>query len=129
VAQGGEADVVQTLRDCHALKVLFPEIDALYGVPAPAKWHPEIGFTPAGPWPWWRGQNSLGVKPLPRSWHRVAKRTSMAGDSIAAMVSQRLRVPNDIRDLARLVAEFHDLIHTLPILQPKTIVKLFDSIL
>ncbi len=27
---------------CQALKVLFPEIDALYGVPAPAKWHPEI---------------------------------------------------------------------------------------
>ena len=40
----------------------------------------------------------------------------------------RLRVPNDIRDLAKLVAEYHDLIHTLPILQPKTIVKLFDSI-
>jgi tRNA nucleotidyltransferase (CCA-adding enzyme) len=32
----------QTLRDCRALGVLFPEIDALYGVPAPAKWHPEI---------------------------------------------------------------------------------------
>jgi tRNA nucleotidyltransferase (CCA-adding enzyme) len=32
----------QTLRDCRALKVLFPEVDALYGVPAPAKWHPEI---------------------------------------------------------------------------------------
>lgn len=40
----------------------------------------------------------------------------------------RLRVPNDIRDLAKLVAEYHDLIHTLPILQPKTLVKLFDSI-
>ena len=26
------------------------------------------------------------------------------------------------------MAEFHDLIHTFPILQPKTIVKLFDSI-
>lgn len=38
------------------------------------------------------------------------------------------RVPNEIRDLAKLVAEFHDLIHTFPILQPKTIVKLFDSI-
>jgi tRNA nucleotidyltransferase (CCA-adding enzyme) len=36
-------------------------------------------------------------------------------------------VPNDIRDLAKLVAEFHDLIHTFPILQPKTIVKLFDK--
>lgn len=30
------AGLFQTLRDCHALKVLFPEIDALYGVPAPA---------------------------------------------------------------------------------------------
>jgi tRNA nucleotidyltransferase (CCA-adding enzyme) len=41
---------------------------------------------------------------------------------------QRLRVPNDIRDLAKLVAEFHDLIHTFPILKPATIVKLFDNI-
>ncbi|PJO85912.1 multifunctional CCA tRNA nucleotidyl transferase/2'3'-cyclic phosphodiesterase/2'nucleotidase/phosphatase, partial [Salmonella enterica subsp. enterica serovar Kentucky] len=41
---------------------------------------------------------------------------------------QRLRVPNDLRDLAKLVAEYHDLIHTFPVLQPKTIVKLFDAI-
>lgn len=34
--------VFSVLRDCGALKVLFPEIDALFGVPAPAKWHPEI---------------------------------------------------------------------------------------
>lgn len=32
----------QVLRDCNALAVLFPEIDKLFGVPAPAKWHPEI---------------------------------------------------------------------------------------
>ena len=32
----------QTLRDCGALAVLFPEIDCLYGIPAPKKWHPEI---------------------------------------------------------------------------------------
>ncbi len=132
----------QTLRDCHALKVLFPEIDALYGVPAPAKWHPEIdtgvhtlmtltmaamlspaidvrfatlchdlgkGLTPKEFWPRHHGHGPAGVK-------------------LVEQICQRLRVPNDIRDLARLVAEFHDLIHTLPILQPKTIVKLFDSI-
>lgn len=34
--------VLPVLRDCGALRVLFPEIDALFGVPAPAKWHPEI---------------------------------------------------------------------------------------
>ncbi|MBS6739529.1 MAG: multifunctional CCA addition/repair protein [Enterobacteriaceae bacterium] len=132
----------QVLRDCGALKVLFPEVDTLFGVPAPAKWHPEIdtglhtlmtvsmaamlspevdvrfatlchdlgkGLTPPELWPRHHGHGPAGVK-------------------LVEGVCQRLRVPNDIRDLAKLVAEFHDLIHTFPILQPKTIVKLFDSI-
>ena len=32
----------ETLRACGALRVLFPELDALFGVPQPEKWHPEI---------------------------------------------------------------------------------------
>ena len=32
----------EILRECGALKVVFPEIDALFGVPQPEKWHPEI---------------------------------------------------------------------------------------
>ena len=132
----------QTLRDCGALKVLFPEIDALYGVPAPAKWHPEIdtgihtlmtltmaamlspdidvrfatlchdlgkGLTPKEFWPRHHGHGPAGVK-------------------LVEQLSLRLKIPNEMRDLAKLVAEFHDLIHTLPILQPKTLIKLFDSI-
>ncbi|WP_341516943.1 multifunctional CCA addition/repair protein [Citrobacter gillenii] len=132
----------QVLRDCGALRVLFPEIDALFGVPAPAQWHPEIdtgihtlmtlsmaamlspnvdirfatlchdlgkALTPKALWPRHHGHGPAGVK-------------------LVEQLCQRLRVPNDIRDLAKLVAEFHDLIHTFPILQPKTIVKLFDSI-
>ncbi|UXY11588.1 multifunctional CCA addition/repair protein [Kosakonia sp. ML.JS2a] len=132
----------QVLRDCGALAVLFPEVDALYGVPAPAKWHPEIdtgvhtlmtltmaamlspevdvrfatlchdlgkGLTPKELWPRHHGHGPAGVK-------------------LVEGLCKRLRVPNDIRDLAKLVAEFHDLIHTFPILLPKTIVKLFDSI-
>src|SRR5690606_13769497 len=31
-----------TLRACGALAVVFPEVDALFGVPQPEKWHPEI---------------------------------------------------------------------------------------
>ena len=132
----------QVLRDCGALHVLFPEVDALFGVPAPAQWHPEIdtgihtlmtlsmaamlspevdvrfatlchdlgkALTPKALWPRHHGHGPAGVK-------------------LVEQLCQRLRVPNDIRDLAKLVAEFHDLIHTFPILQPKTIVKLFDSI-
>ncbi|AIR65099.1 multifunctional CCA addition/repair protein [Cedecea neteri] len=130
------------LRECGALKVLFPEIDALYGVPAPAKWHPEIdtgihtlmtlsiaallspavdvrfatlchdlgkGLTPKEKWPSHHGHGPAGVK-------------------LVEQLCTRLRVPNEIRDLAKLVAEFHDLIHTFPILQPKTVIKLFDAI-
>ncbi|WP_336982753.1 MULTISPECIES: multifunctional CCA addition/repair protein [unclassified Cedecea] len=130
------------LRECGALKVLFPEIDALYGVPAPAKWHPEIdtgihtlmtlsiaaqlspavdvrfatlchdlgkGLTPKEKWPSHHGHGLAGVK-------------------LVEQLCARLRVPNEIRDLAKLVAEFHDLIHTFPILQPKTVIKLFDAI-
>ncbi|MDM2827585.1 multifunctional CCA addition/repair protein [Citrobacter sp. Cpo089] len=132
----------QVLRDCDALRVLFPEVDALFGVPAPAQWHPEIdtgihtlmtlsmaamlspkvdvrfatlchdlgkALTPKALWPRHHGHGPAGVK-------------------LVEQLCQRLRVPNDIRDLAKLVSEFHDLIHTFPILQPKTIVKLFDSI-
>nr|WP_233631592.1 multifunctional CCA addition/repair protein [Kosakonia sp. S57] len=132
----------QVLRDCGALKVLFPEIDALFGVPAPAKWHPEIdtgihtlmtvsmaamlspevdvrfatlchdlgkGLTPPALWPRHHGHGPAGVR-------------------LVEGLCQRLRVPNELRDLAKLVAEYHDLIHNFPVLQPKTIVKLFDSI-
>ena len=33
---------LQVLRQCGALKQIFPEINALYGVPANTYWHPEI---------------------------------------------------------------------------------------
>jgi tRNA nucleotidyltransferase (CCA-adding enzyme) len=67
------------------------------------------GLTPKALWPRHHGHGPAGVK-------------------LVEQLCARLRVPNDIRDLAKLVAEFHDLIHTLPILQPKTLVKLFDNI-
>ncbi|MDY4324967.1 multifunctional CCA addition/repair protein [Pectobacterium brasiliense] len=132
----------QVLRDCGALAVLFPEIDNLYGVPAPAKWHPEIdtgihtmmtvamaarlspeidvrfatlchdlgkGLTPPELWPRHHGHGPAGIK-------------------LVEALCQRLRVPNPIRDLAKLVAEYHDLVHTVQVLQPKTLLKLFDAI-
>ncbi|MEO6172071.1 MAG: multifunctional CCA tRNA nucleotidyl transferase/2'3'-cyclic phosphodiesterase/2'nucleotidase/phosphatase, partial [Arenimonas sp.] len=33
---------IQALRDCDALKILFPEIDALFGVPQRIEYHPEV---------------------------------------------------------------------------------------
>lgn len=130
----------QVLRDCGALAVLFPEIDCLFGVPAPAKWHPEIdtgihtlmtvaiaaqltpeidvrfatlchdvgkGLTPPEKWPSHPGHGPAGV-PLVEN------------------ICRRLRVPNHIRDLAVLVAEFHDVVHTIENQSAERLVALFD---
>jgi len=33
---------IEVLRECGALKVIFPEIDALFGIPGSIEWHPEV---------------------------------------------------------------------------------------
>ncbi|SFN05513.1 tRNA nucleotidyltransferase (CCA-adding enzyme) [Izhakiella capsodis] len=132
----------QTLRDCGALAILFPEIDRLFGIPAPAKWHPEIdtgvhtlmalamaaqlspevdirfatlchdigkGLTQPALWPSHHGHGPAGVL-------------------LVKELCQRLRVPNAIRDLSQLVAEFHDLVHTIDKQSAAVLISLFDSI-
>ena len=132
----------QVLRDCGALAVLFPELDNLYGVPAPAKWHPEIdtgvhalmalaiaaqlspevdirfatlfhdvgkALTPPEKWPSHHGHGPAGVP-------------------LVAALCERLRVPNATRDLALLVTEFHDLVHTIQNHPADTLVALFDRL-
>ncbi len=132
----------QVLRDCGALKVLFPEVDALFGVPAPEKWHPEIDtgvhtlmtlsmaamLSPQVDVRFATLCHDLGKALTPKALWPRHHGHGLAGVKLVEGLCQRLRVQNEIRDLAKLVAEFHDLIHTFPILLPKTIVKLFDAI-
>lgn len=132
----------EILRRCGALKVLFPEIDVLFGVPAPEKWHPEIdtgihtmmaltiasqltddiavrfgalchdlgkGITPPEKWPHHHGHGPAGVP-------------------LVDTLCQRYRIPNNIRDLARLTARFHDHIHRIDKMRPSKIVRLLDAI-
>lgn len=51
-----------------------------------------------------------------------------AGVKLVEQLCQRLRIPNPVRDLAKLVAEYHDLIHTVNKLRPETLLKLFNAI-
>ncbi|WP_351009383.1 multifunctional CCA addition/repair protein [Shewanella sp. S1-58-MNA-CIBAN-0166] len=129
------------LKQCQALTVLFPEIDALFGVPQPEKWHPEIdtgihtlmvleqtsllsdnkavrfaalvhdlgkALTPKQDWPKHYGH---GQKGLP----------------VIKKLCERIRVPNEYRDLALLVSDQHQNIHNAFELRAETIVKLFDK--
>jgi tRNA nucleotidyltransferase (CCA-adding enzyme) len=42
VASAQPSAFLRTLRDCGALAVVLPEVDALYGVPQRAEYHPEV---------------------------------------------------------------------------------------
>lgn len=132
----------ETLREVGALKELFPELDCLWGIPNPEKWHPEIdtgihtmmviqqacllsdetevryaalvhdlgkGCTPSEQWPHHRGHEKLGLKPI-------------------KALSERLKVPNDYRNLALIVSEYHTHCHRAFELKPSTIIKMFDAI-
>ncbi len=132
----------QALRDCGALQVLFPEIDNLYGIPAPPKWHPEIDT----------GVHTLMTLTLAAAlsdeldvrfatlFHDVGKALTppekwpshhghgLAGVPLVAALCQRLRVPNHVRDLALIVTEFHDIVHTIERQSAAALVALFDRI-
>ncbi len=116
---------LQVLRDCGALEVILPELHNLFGVPQPAKYHPEIdtgvhslmvlqmaasisnstvvrfaalvhdlgkAATPSQSWPSHPGHEQLGV-------------------NLIETLAQRLKVPNEHRDLAVLVSQHHTRSH------------------
>src|SRR5882724_1427615 len=136
------ADVFfQTLRDCGALAVIFPEIDALYGVPQPAKWHPEVDtgvhvmlavryaakigaptsvrFAAL--------THDLGKALTPQDILPSHRGHEEAGVPLVEALSERLRVPNGFRELAVLGARHHAVVHKAAELRPDTLLKLFET--
>ena len=132
----------QVLRDCGALAVLFPEIDNLYGVPAPAKWHPEIDtgihtlmtlaiaaqLSPETDVRFATLCHDLGKALTPPELWPSHPGHGLAGVPLVAELCQRLRVPNHIRELSMLVAEVHDLVHTIERHPPEILIQLFDRL-
>ncbi len=132
----------QLLYDTGALQVLMPELAALWGVPQPPQWHPEIdtgvhtllvleqaamlsarsdirfaalvhdlgkGVTKPELWPSHHGHEHTGLP-------------------LINQLCDRLKVPNDCRELALLVCEYHQLVHRALELKSATVLKLFDAI-
>ncbi len=131
----------ETLRSCGALAKILPEVDALFGVPQPEKYHPEIDC----------GIHTLLVVddaakhgyPLEVRFaalaHDLGKATTpedilprhigheLRGVELIKKLAQRLRVPGECRDLALLAARYHGDIHRARELRAETVIKLFQS--
>ncbi len=132
--------MLQVLRDCGALARLLPEADRLWGVPQRPEYHPEVDT----------GVHLMLVldraaelgAPLPVRWaclmHDLGKGTTapellprhhgheQRSAKLARAVAQRLRVPNDCRELADVVAREHAHIHASGTLNAAALMRLFE---
>ena len=132
----------QVLRECGALAAWFPELDALFGVPQPEKYHPEIDcgrhallsleasvpMSSALSVRWAALIHDLGKALTPDSeWPRHFGHEKK-GIKPIRQLCQRLKCPNDPTSLALLSSEFHTHIHRAFELRPETLLKVFDQL-
>jgi tRNA nucleotidyltransferase (CCA-adding enzyme) len=130
----------ELLRACGALARLLPEVDRLWGVPQRAEHHPEVDT----------GVHLMLVldmaarlqTPLPVRWaalcHDLGKGTTPAdawprhhghegrSAALARTLAERLRVPNDCRELADVVAREHGHVHGSAALGAAALLRLFE---
>jgi tRNA nucleotidyltransferase (CCA-adding enzyme) len=132
----------EVLRACGALAVVFPEIERLWGVPQPAKWHPEID-TGVHTMLVLREAARLSAQPRiryaalvhdlgkgttpPDRWPRHHGHEERSVQLVHAM-ADRLRIPNDFRELAVATARWHGLCHRALELRPSTVLELLEHL-
>jgi tRNA nucleotidyltransferase (CCA-adding enzyme) len=131
----------ETLRECGALQVIFPEVAALFGVPQPERWHPEIdtgvhvmmalrlaarlGMSPAVRFAVL--VHDLGKARTPRDqWPKHHGHEELGVEPIEALCA-RLKVQRSLRDLGVIVSRYHTLVHRAPELRPATVLELLEN--
>ncbi len=138
---GTPSTMFEVLRACGALQRLLPEVDCLFGVPQSAKSHPEIdtgvhvmmvldyaasrnyplpirfaalchdlgkGATAKAHWPHHPGHGASSVR-------------------LTQALCDRLRVPGDCADLARMVAHWHGDAHAISRLSAEKLLAMMDG--
>ena len=136
------ARFIEVLRECGALKKLLPEVDCLFGIPQPEKYHPEIDtgvhvllvmaqaarLTNDTRVRFAALMHDLGKGITPKEELPQHIEHESRGVPLVKDVCKRFRVPNDYRDLAVLVTKYHLYPHLAKELRPETKLKLFESL-
>jgi tRNA nucleotidyltransferase (CCA-adding enzyme) len=129
---------IATLRACGALVRIFPEVDALFGVPQPERWHPEIDtgvhvlmalemaarLSQSEPMRFAVLTHDLGKGTTPKELLPRHHGHEHRSEELLEQLCARLPVPNRFRDLARLVARYHGTVHQALNLKPQTVLRL-----
>ncbi|NOX07979.1 MAG: multifunctional CCA addition/repair protein [Gammaproteobacteria bacterium] len=131
----------EVLRACGGLAVLFPEIEALFGVPQPLHYHPEedtgihtmmvleqaarlsqnttIRFAAL--------VHDLGKALTPKEEWPSHHGHEGRGEAPLKQLCDRLKVPREYRELAQVVTQYHGHYHRACELRPATLLKLLKA--
>ena len=140
--ESGASVFFKVLRECGALKIIYPEIDALWGVPQPEKWHPEIDtgvhtmmvldqaalLSKDTKVRFAALVHDLGKATTPHSeWpgHKGHEERSVA---LIDSLCDRLKLPSEYRDLSIIVARYHGNVHRAFELRPNTILGILEKV-
>ncbi len=132
--------MLAVLRDCGALARILPELDALAGVPQPAQHHPEVDtFVHRMRVVDLAAQRALS---LPVRFaalvHELGKGATdplhgprhiaheARGVALVEALARRLKLPNEVKDLAIMTAREHGLVARAGELRAATMVSLFE---
>ncbi|MGB5736709.1 MAG: multifunctional CCA addition/repair protein [Thiohalocapsa sp.] len=131
----------EVLRACGALARLLPELDRLWGVPQPPKWHPEVDtgvhvmlvvdmaahLSGDAEVRFAALCHDLGKGTTPAdilpSHHGHEERSVYLLDDVCA----RFKVPKRFCELARITARYHGKVHKADQLKTTTLLKLFEG--
>lgn len=130
-----------TLRDCGALERLLPELDRLFGIPQPEKWHPEIDagihtmlvidmaarLSEKQAVRFAALTHDLGKGTTPAEILPSHRGHELRSVALIEQLSERLRVPHHTRDLALITARYHGLAHKVDELRPATILDVLEG--
>lgn len=132
----------EILRECGALKELFPELDCLWGIPNPEKWHPEIDTGVHTMMVLEQAANKtddtvvrfaavmhdLGKGVTPEEHWPQHRGHEESGVPLIKSLCRRIKAPKDYEYLAIQVSRFHLHSHKMFELRPKTVYKVLKSI-
>ena len=131
----------EVLRACGALARLLPELDRLWGVPQPPKWHPEVDtgvhvmlvvdaatrLSGDAEVRFAALCHDLGKGTTPADMlpsHRGHEERSVG---LLESVCERFKVPKRFCELARITARYHGKVHKADELKTTTLLKLFEG--
>lgn len=132
----------ELLRNCDALSVLFPEIDCLFGVPQPPRWHPEIdtgihtlltlqqaALLSSDPVTRFAAlTHDLGKGATPEAEWPTHHGHEARSVHLIKELCERLAIPNRYRELAAHVAKEHLRVHRALELRPATALNVLETV-